>query len=223
MHCGRLNTEAHHPDYDAPLDVVWLCARCHRAVHGQEDPMKLYEITEAIRSALLTLAEPQPDANAPDYDDWCMAQETAQRHLDGLEFDLKAKLRAYVALAQELKVARESREAEIDRIHQIVLNPMLRANAQDLAREQWLMAQAAHVIEQFGVELPLKFTEFTLGRRKLPPHVEVIDAASIPEEYQRVVPETREPDKKHILADLKEGVVIPGCALSAPAYTLTVK
>lgn len=30
--CGK-KAEAHHPDYDAPLDVVWLCPDHHREVH----------------------------------------------------------------------------------------------------------------------------------------------------------------------------------------------
>jgi len=25
---------AHHRDYTRPLDVEWLCARCHKTVHG---------------------------------------------------------------------------------------------------------------------------------------------------------------------------------------------
>ncbi|MCC5968382.1 MAG: hypothetical protein JJU15_00360 [Pararhodobacter sp.] len=31
--CGDPKSEAHHPDYDRPLFVVWLCRAHHRAVH----------------------------------------------------------------------------------------------------------------------------------------------------------------------------------------------
>lgn len=32
--CGDLESEAHHPDYSAPLDVVWLCKKHHREIHS---------------------------------------------------------------------------------------------------------------------------------------------------------------------------------------------
>lgn len=33
--CGSAKrTEAHHPDYDQPLDVVWLCSAHHKQVHA---------------------------------------------------------------------------------------------------------------------------------------------------------------------------------------------
>jgi hypothetical protein len=31
--CGE-SAEAHHPDYDQPLDVIWLCQPHHREVHA---------------------------------------------------------------------------------------------------------------------------------------------------------------------------------------------
>lgn len=34
--CGADRAEAHHTDYSRPLDVTWLCGKCHRAAHRQE-------------------------------------------------------------------------------------------------------------------------------------------------------------------------------------------
>ncbi len=32
--CGGIGKiEAHHPDYSRPLNVIWLCRKCHREVH----------------------------------------------------------------------------------------------------------------------------------------------------------------------------------------------
>lgn len=32
--CGDSAAEAHHDDYDRPLDVRWLCRQCHEYEHG---------------------------------------------------------------------------------------------------------------------------------------------------------------------------------------------
>jgi predicted DNA-binding protein YlxM (UPF0122 family) len=32
---GRNKVQAHHPDYNKPLDVTWLCQRCHHEWHKQ--------------------------------------------------------------------------------------------------------------------------------------------------------------------------------------------
>jgi hypothetical protein len=31
--CGDPKTEGHHPDYDRPLEVVWLCMKHHKEAH----------------------------------------------------------------------------------------------------------------------------------------------------------------------------------------------
>ena len=31
--CGAEPADGHHPDYDRPMDVRWLCRRHHRAAH----------------------------------------------------------------------------------------------------------------------------------------------------------------------------------------------
>jgi hypothetical protein len=33
LECGEAKTEAHHADYDRPLDVVWLCEPHHKETH----------------------------------------------------------------------------------------------------------------------------------------------------------------------------------------------
>ena len=33
LHCGSENAAAHHSDYCMPLEVVWLCGRCHSKHH----------------------------------------------------------------------------------------------------------------------------------------------------------------------------------------------
>lgn len=34
--CGNPRTDAHHPDYRRPLEVIWLCRFHHAAAHRRE-------------------------------------------------------------------------------------------------------------------------------------------------------------------------------------------
>ena len=34
--CGSEQSQRHHPDYEQPLLIVWLCAICHKKLHKQQ-------------------------------------------------------------------------------------------------------------------------------------------------------------------------------------------
>jgi len=37
--CKNIKTEAHHKDYNKPLEVIWLCDGCHKQVHKKILPI----------------------------------------------------------------------------------------------------------------------------------------------------------------------------------------
>jgi len=41
VQCGEPKTHGHHSDYSKPLDVVWLCAPCHRRLHAINKRMEI--------------------------------------------------------------------------------------------------------------------------------------------------------------------------------------
>ncbi len=57
----------------------------------------------------------------------------------------------------------------------------------------------------------------------LPQKVEMFDGVDVPEEYRRVKPESWEPDKNLLLADLKAGAEIKGARLAERTSKLEIK
>lgn len=33
LSCGDINSQMHHPDYNKPLLITWLCRKCHLTLH----------------------------------------------------------------------------------------------------------------------------------------------------------------------------------------------
>lgn len=47
--CGDTNAQMHHHDYTKPLDVDWLCKRCHLEHHNVESQLNKMDWTRADR------------------------------------------------------------------------------------------------------------------------------------------------------------------------------
>jgi len=47
--CGEENSEAHHLDYNDPLNVLWLCKKHHREWHNGRDGLPGYNEVKTIK------------------------------------------------------------------------------------------------------------------------------------------------------------------------------
>ena len=47
--CGNTKTEAHHPDYNQPLEVIWLCKKHHKELHKRIKKFKEFDIPKTTK------------------------------------------------------------------------------------------------------------------------------------------------------------------------------
>lgn len=56
MKDGRTGIQAHHPDYNRPLDVIWLCQKCHHEWHKNHKAKEVVSSEAMPRTNLTVLS-----------------------------------------------------------------------------------------------------------------------------------------------------------------------
>lgn len=153
--------------------------------------MKLYELTKAYAQLETMLEDPETDnQHLEAYLDECGdALREKATNIAFLIQNYEATAEAIENAEKRMAERRKAIENRVKSIKQYVLRNM----------------QANGITK---IECP----EFVIGIRNNPPSVVIDDEDAIPMAYLRQPePPAPKPDKKAILADIKQGVVIDGC------------
>jgi hypothetical protein len=155
--------------------------------------VRLFDITEQYRELQLLAEDPQSDSTA--------IADT----LEGIEGVFQDKARAVAAVIGNLTADADAIEAAAGEMRKRAA--ALRSRVDAIKTYLLINMQACNYTK---ISCPY----FTISLRDNPPHVEVLDAAAVPDSF-RVWPEVPPPsiDKRALLAALKAGETVPGVRL----------
>ena len=153
----------------------------------------LYEIATQYRADLALLADLDLDP------------QTVADTLEGMQGDLRDKLRAVIAFGLNTRADADAQAAAAKRMAE-------RAKA-TAARADWMLDYARDAMQATGVP-EVATDEWAAKPEKKPPSVNITDAAALPPAYLRTPePPPPAPDKAAIAAALKAGALVPGAEL----------
>ena len=160
--------------------------------------MTLYEMSEAARQLYDLLEAGEID------------EQTVTDTMESI--GASEKLESYIHVQRQLEAEIVAFDAEIKRMQE---------RKQSLENNVKRLKQACVGYMQATGQKKATAGLFSLSLRENK-SCEIIDAAKIPAEYLRQIPATAEPDKKAMLAALKDGKQIDGVNLKS-SFSVTVK
>ena len=150
--------------------------------------LTLFEITDDYLAALQTLESLAESGQ--------LSPEVVEDTIEGLSGDLEVKAKNVIGYAKSL-------EAEADAIADAIHGMSMRMVGLQ-HKAQWMRGYVQSAMERTGIT-EIKSPYFVIKLKDNPGKVIVDCEAGLPESCWRVVPETREPDKKAIKAKLEAG------------------
>ena len=131
-----------------------------------------------------------------------ISQDEIKETLANIKDDIEDKVASIGKIVLELKSDIESVKAEEDRL--------ARRRLGFTGKMEWLKSYLLAEMQATNT-LKVKKDVITVSVQNNPPSAELLDMELVPEQYVRVIPERREPDKKAIIEHFKEtGEIISG-------------
>ena len=154
---------------------------------------KLYELTERYRTIENML------------EDEYITKDEIKTSLQAIEDEFGDKVSTLGKFVLELKSTTEAIKIEEDRL--------LKRRQAIVSNIEWLKNYM--LTEMLAIDiLKIKRDVVTVSVQDNPPSVELLDLEQVPEEYVRIIPEVKEPDKKTIAEHFKQtGEIVPGVSM----------
>lgn len=147
-------------------------------------------------------------------DDQGVISEELEARLDSLNLELNQKAQGIRKWLTGITGNEESINKEIKRLQHILMGQSrLRQRLEQYVKTTMENADVPVIETPIG----------TFSIVKNPPSVEVVVKEMVPDQFMRVIPEQKEPNKTLIADALKSGVDVPGCKLITDRTRLKIK
>jgi len=155
--------------------------------------MQLYKLADEYQALLLAVEASEG-----------VLDEDSEKALDEIQEDFAAKVENVAKLVRAREAERDAIKAEADRLAK-------RARACD-GQARWLKEYIKHQMMRAKREV-VEGEILKVRLQNNPASCNVLDQSALPEDFIREIPAKFEPDKKSIIAALKDGAKVPGAEL----------